>query len=176
MRSSVGRLVIATASTAERYAHLRDEVAFAAAEAASANVRMSRGHRPPADIYEAELADRTKSPPPAPKTPVTFFRSPAGREPVRDWLKSLPEADRRKVGQDLMRVQYSWQVGMPLVDGLGSGLYEVRTSLGTKREARVYFCEGDALLVLLDGQIKKTRTADLKLARRRMTEFEKESR
>jgi len=75
-----------------------------------------------------------------------------------------------------MRVQYRWPVGMPLVDGLGSGLYEVRTSLGTKREARVYFCEGDGLLVLLDGQIKKTRTADLKLARRRMKEFENEGR
>ena len=62
---------------------------------------------------------------------------------MREWLKQLPPADRRKVGLDLMRVQYRWPVGMPLVDALGQGLYEVRTSLASKREARVFFCEGD---------------------------------
>lgn len=75
---------------------------------------------------------------------------------------------------DLMRVQYRWPVGMPLVDALGDGLFEVRTSLRSKTEARIYFCECDGKLVLLDGQIKKARIADLKLAQNRLKEVRRE--
>ena len=32
-----------------------------------------------------------------------------------DWLKSLPAIDRKEVGRDLMRAQWRWPVGMPLV-------------------------------------------------------------
>lgn len=42
----------------------------------------------------------------AEKIPFVFFRTTAGNEPVRYWLKALPEADRRAIGQDLQRVQY----------------------------------------------------------------------
>lgn len=52
--------------------------------------------------------------------PVVFYRTSAGSEPVREWLKALPPADRRKVGQDLMRVQYRWPVGMPLCRPVGN--------------------------------------------------------
>ena len=48
------------------------------------------------------------------KIPVVFYRTRAGGEVVRDWLRSLNEADRNAIGQDLMRVQYRWPVGMPL--------------------------------------------------------------
>src|SRR5450432_4875705 len=37
------------------------------------------------------------------KTPLYFYRSAAGKESVREWLKSLDEPDRQAVGQDLMR-------------------------------------------------------------------------
>ena len=30
----------------------------------------------------------------APQLPVFFYRTGAGTEPVRDWLKGLPDADR----------------------------------------------------------------------------------
>ena len=39
------------------------------------------------------------------RIPLIFFTTEGGKEPVRDWLKELPEPDRRAVGQDLMRVQ-----------------------------------------------------------------------
>jgi hypothetical protein len=43
--------------------------------------------------------------PAAQKIPLTFFRSGKGAEPVREWLRELPEAERRAVGKDLLRAQ-----------------------------------------------------------------------
>lgn len=37
--------------------------------------------------------------------PVVFYRTATGIEPVREWLRSLPEADRRAIGLDLATVQ-----------------------------------------------------------------------
>src|SRR5271168_3627184 len=74
------------------------------------------------------------------KTPVVFYRTPAGAEVVRDWLRGLAPADRNVVGQDLMRVQFRWPVGMPLCRPLGGGLWEVRSALTSNRIARVLFC------------------------------------
>lgn len=39
------------------------------------------------------------------KIPVVFYRTRGGAEVVRDWLRSLDDADRQAVGLDLMRVQ-----------------------------------------------------------------------
>jgi phage-related protein len=73
----------------------------------------------------------------ADKISLVFFRTTAGNEPVREWLRDLPEEDRRAIGQDLERVQYRWPVGMPLARALGQGLWEVRTTLAGNRIARV---------------------------------------
>jgi len=43
--------------------------------------------------------------PAAQKIPLTFFPSGKGAEPVREWLRELPEAERRAVGKDLLRAQ-----------------------------------------------------------------------
>lgn len=68
------------------------------------------------------------------KIPLVFFRMEGGREPVRDWLKALDPDDRLAVGQDLMRVQWRWPVGMPSCRPMGRGLWEVRTMLAIARE------------------------------------------
>ena len=73
----------------------------------------------------------------AQKTRVVFYRTPGGNEPVREWLKALPKLDRLAVGQDLMRVQFRWPVGMPLCRPMGDGLWEIRTHLPSGRIARV---------------------------------------
>ncbi len=65
----------------------------------------------------------------APEIPVRFYRTDAGREPVLDWLRSLDKDDRHAIGLDLMRVQFGWPVGMPLVRSLKDGLWEVRSTL-----------------------------------------------
>jgi phage-related protein len=64
---------------------------------------------------------------------------------------------------------------MPLCRAMGSGLWEIRTDLPTKRTARVLICLYCERLVALDGFIKKTRTTpdeDLALARKRKKELE----
>jgi phage-related protein len=114
--------------------------------------------------------------PPPRKIPLIFFRTDAGREPVREWLKGLPEAERHAIGEDLLRAQWRWPVGMPLCRPLGSGLWEVRTDLPTKRTARVLLCLYRGHLVALHGFIKKTRTTPdegLALARNRQKELER---
>ena len=106
-----------------------------------------------------------------PKVPAVFYRTAKGAEPVRDWLKRLPEAERRAIGLDLMRVQFRWPVGMPLCRAMGSGLWEVRTNLPSQRIARVLFHLHDEKLVVVHAVIKKTRkmpATDLDLARKRM--------
>jgi phage-related protein len=108
------------------------------------------------------------------KIPVVFYRTPAHAEVVRDWLRGLDEADRNIIGQDLMRLQFRWPIGMPLCRPLGDGLWEVRSDLSSNRIARVFFCLTEGRLVALHGIIKKTQKtpqADLDLARKRKREF-----
>jgi phage-related protein len=113
-------------------------------------------------------------PPPPQKVPLIFFRSGRGTEPVREWLKELPEAERHAVGRDLLKAQWRWPVGMPLCRPMGRGLWEIRTNLPTQRTARVILCSYQEHLVALHGFIKKTQATpdeDLALARRRQKEL-----
>ncbi len=109
------------------------------------------------------------------KMPVVFYRTPAGAEVVRNWLRSLDENDRNAIGQDLMRVQFRWPVGMPLCRAMGDGLWELRSDLPSKRIARVLFGVQQGKLLVLHGFIKKTQKTpdeDLALARKRKREFD----
>ena len=101
---------------------------------------------------------------------VRFCRLPGGREPVRQWLQSLPREDKLAIGTDIKTVEFGWPVGLPVCRSLGRGLWEVRTSL-RNRIARVLFCVADDTMWLLHGFIKKqqkTPAKDLDLARQRM--------
>src|SRR5271170_6291717 len=113
------------------------------------------------------------------KIPLIFFRTPAGSEPVREWLRQLVQEERHAIGEDLMRAQWRWPIGMPLCRPMGGGLWEIRTDLPTKRIARVLICFYRDHLVALHGFIKKTRATpdeDLMLARRRKKELEQRAR
>lgn len=110
----------------------------------------------------------------AKKLAVYFYRSPGGTETVRDWILSLPVADRQILGRDLRLVELGWPVGMRLCRPLGGGLWEVRSSLSSNRIARILFCAVQGRMVLLHGFIKKTQKtpqADLELARARQKEL-----
>ena|SRR5579884_314087 len=110
------------------------------------------------------------------KIPLVFFRTRAGSEPVREWLKELPRDERHEIGKDLLRAQWRWPIGMPLCRPMGSALWEIRTDLPTRRTARVLICVYREHLVALHGFIKKTRATpeeDLALARKRKKELEK---
>lgn len=105
---------------------------------------------------------------------VVFFRTRTGLEPVRGFLRELEVKDRHVVGADLQTVQKGFPIGMPVCRPLGKGLYEVRSSLPSKREARLIFTvEGDEI-ILLHGFIKKaqkTPVRELEISIARQSEF-----
>jgi phage-related protein len=108
------------------------------------------------------------------RLPARFYRLDSGREPVREWLKGLDEADRRIIGEDIKDVEFAWPIGMPLVRALGRDLWEVRSSLPRGRIARVIFCVEPDCMVLLHGFMKKTQKTpkqdiDLALKRKKGT-------
>lgn len=110
-----------------------------------------------------------------PHFPVFFYRTTAGSEPVRAWLRDLPDVDRHIIGSDLRRVQTGWPVGMPLCRPLSAGLWELRSSLPGNRIARVLFFVHGSRIGVVHGFIKKTRRTpdhDLELARKRMKEMQ----
>ena len=109
------------------------------------------------------------------RLPARFYRSDSGREPVRQWLKSLQAQDRKIIGEDIKDVEFSWPIGMPLVRSLGRELWEVRSSLPHGRIARVLFCIERDYMVLLHGFLKKTQKTpkqeiDLALKRKKGTQ------
>lgn len=109
------------------------------------------------------------------RIPATFYQTEAGNEPVRDWLKALEQEERFLIGTDIKTVEFGWPVGMPTCRSMGSGLFEVRTDLPSKRIARVLFCIYKGRMVLLHAFIKKTQKTpkqdlDLALERKRKLE------
>jgi phage-related protein len=107
--------------------------------------------------------------------PLVFYRAKSGREPVREWLLELDPNDRKVIGQDLMRVQFGWPIGMPLCRSLGSGLWEMRSALSDQRVGRVFFCFAEGALVALHAIIKKTQKTpptELSTARARLKQVQ----
>lgn len=105
---------------------------------------------------------------------VVFYKTETGKEPVRDWLKSLPREDRKTIGEDIKTVQFGWPLGMPLVRKLERDVWEVRSRLHN-RIARTLFTVENGIMVLLHGFIKKsqkTPKSDLMLAKRRITKLQ----
>jgi phage-related protein len=104
------------------------------------------------------------------RVPAIFYRTEAGGEPVREWLKNLSPEDRKHIGEDIKTVEFGWPVGMPVCRPLSNGVYEVRTSVAQNRIARVlFYIDKKCRMVLLHGFIKKTQKTpdeDLDLARR----------
>ncbi len=131
--------------------------------------------------YNTVLRKKTKSPslpdglPDALKyegkrVPAIFYRTEAGGEPVREWVKGLSPEDRKRIGEEIKTVEFGWPIGMPVCKPFGDGIYEVRTSLAQNRIARVlFYIDKKGRMVLLHGFIKKTQKTpneDLDLARR----------
>jgi phage-related protein len=91
---------------------------------------------------------------------VVFYCSGTGKEPVRDWLKSLRREDCRVIGEDIKTAQFGWPLGMRLIKKLHPGLWEVRSriSLGI---SRFLFTVKSDTMVLLHGFVKKTQKTPL---------------
>lgn len=104
------------------------------------------------------------------KLSAIFFRTEAGNEPVREWLKSLPSEDRKRIGEDIKTVEFGWPIGMPTCRPMRDGLHEVRTNLDRRIARVLFYIDAHKRMVLLHGFIKKSQSTsdtDLKLARER---------
>lgn len=109
------------------------------------------------------------------KLSVYFYSTPAGNRPVYEWLKTQTKADRAILGKDIAKVEIGGPaIGRPTVDGLGGGLYEIRSTLSDgKVEARILFMVAGNVLVLLHAFIKTTRRIprhEIAIAMARMAE------
>lgn len=88
-----------------------------------------------------------------PKLKAVFYSQPGSippSQPVRDWLKRLPRAERLEIGSDIQAVQFGW--------------------LLATRIARVIFAVHGNTMYLLHGFIKstqKTPQPELELAEKR---------
>jgi len=64
------------------------------------------------------------APPDRPKKRIAaeFYRTEAGGEPVREWLRALPKEYRQEIAKDVRKTEYGWPIGMPTCDSLGGAL------------------------------------------------------
>jgi phage-related protein len=108
---------------------------------------------------------------------VSFFLTKPGKEPVRDWLKSLEKEERKIIGGDIKLVQFRWPLGMPLVRKMEANLWEVRSKFTSGNISRVFFTVKGSQMVLLHGFIKKSQKTpqkEIDLARTRMKQWHSE--
>ena len=109
---------------------------------------------------------------------VYFFRTGTGTEPVRKWLQGLPTSCKKAIGEDIKTVQFGWPIGMPLVEKIEPGLWEVRTRL-KDGIARILFSVDGSHMILLHGFIKKTGRIplqELDTARARKNQYQESAR
>lgn len=107
---------------------------------------------------------------------VLFYRSAAGNNVVLNVIRALSVEEKKVVGEDLKTVQIGFPMGLPLCRPLGEGLYEIRSSLPSKREFRLifFFDRARQVLLVVHALFKKSAKlpkADLDLARKRKEEF-----
>ncbi len=104
---------------------------------------------------------------------VRFWRTANGNDIVADIIRALPLEDRKIVGRDLMRLQIGFPMGPPLCKPIDPPIWELRSSLPSKREMRLlyWFDSSTQQIVVVHAFIKMTRTtpkADIALALKRL--------
>lgn len=107
--------------------------------------------------------------PPKKIVSVVFWKEITGKEPVRDWLKSLTKHQKKIIGEDIKTIEMGWPLGMPLVKNLGRGIWEARSNF-KNGIARIVFKMHENQMVLLHGFIKKSQkmpSQDLEIALKR---------
>lgn len=107
---------------------------------------------------------------------VLFYETLSGNKIILEFIRGLSAEDKKVVGEDLKAVQIGFPMGLPLCRPLGDGLYEIRSSLPSRREFRLifFFDSPRQVLLVVHALFKKSAKlpkADLDLARKRKEEF-----
>ncbi|MDE0556566.1 MAG: type II toxin-antitoxin system RelE/ParE family toxin [Candidatus Poribacteria bacterium] len=108
---------------------------------------------------------------------VVFFSTRSGREPVRDWLNTLAEHQKKTVFKDISLVasQFPKVLRRSLLRKMKGhkDIWEIRTRLD-KVSVRIFFLEYDFKIILLHYIYKKTRktpSKDLNIVGNRRREY-----
>ena len=91
------------------------------------------------------------------KIPLIFALTEAGSEPVREWLKGLPEAERQAIGKDLLRAQWRWP---------GDAVVPGRWETGYGKSGRT--CQRNARLACCSAFTARTSSRCMDLLRKRV--------
>ena len=91
---------------------------------------------------------------------IREYHDPGGRSPFAAWLDRLNREAAAKVAAALARIQ---QGHWSNAKGVGAGVYEYRIDFGPGY--RIYFGkDGDRLVILVGGGIKKRQQEDIQTA------------
>jgi len=101
---------------------------------------------------------------------VVFFETQSGNQPVRDFILGRGREDRREIGADVFAVQQGFPLGMPLVEKLDAGLWEIRSRL-SDGICRILFTVHGQTVVLLLKKSRKIPLKELGTAKERLAEF-----
>ena len=105
--------------------------------------------------------------------PAVFFETASGNQPVRDFLLERTREDRQEIGSDIFIVQKRFPLGLPLVEKLDAGLWEVRSHI-PDGICRIFFTVHKETMILLHGFVKKsqkTPAKEMKTAKERLAAF-----
>ena len=108
--------------------------------------------------------------------PIVFYRTAAGAEPVRDGCGACRPKIAGRLGPTSRPCKSDGRLACTLCRSLGTGLWEVRSTLANKRIARLIFFVTEGRIGVLHGFIKKTQKtppAEIALAKKRMKEMMK---
>jgi len=92
---------------------------------------------------------------------VVFFETESGSQPVRDFILRRTREERKEIGADVFAVQKGFPVGLPLVEKLDTGLWEIRSHL-PDGICRILFTIHGQIIILLHGFVKKSQKIPVK--------------
>ena len=106
-----------------------------------------------------------------------FYRTEAGKEPVRDWLTNMNSADRKIVSSDIASVEFGWPRRMPAWESGTDDILEIRSTIENgSAEARTYFVvEGNVMLLLHGHKLETARGDEIELTFERLKDHQNRS-
>ncbi len=105
---------------------------------------------------------------------VIFYRTPAGRCPIENFLESLTDTQVEASYRIIRLITEEERVGTQFLRKLTKNVWELRVHTGTQQIRYLCFFDGRALVVLTNGFVKKTQKTpqkEINLAERRRRDY-----
>jgi len=104
---------------------------------------------------------------------IHYYTTLSGREPVREYIQSLPEADQIQIAADIRLImEYGIFMAPIITRKLKGKLWEIKT--GIRHQQRIFYCliieSGLLFLHACKKQKEGAQREDVELAYRRMKE------